>query len=438
MHDDPARLSLVGQVLRRRWRLLAVLAVVGALAGAGASLLFSPGYRASATVLLQGPRQDAELRTEAQVAVSTVVLDRVAAALGWNVTANALSDSVTADVAGGNVVRITGTAATPEQAQQLTDRVAEEYVQFSTQLISNTAGSAAQVAREQRESLRRQVADAARRIDELHQSATEGLTIDSVAVRTDLEALRTQLGQAMTRLDEADAAAGRANLVIMGPAPRPVSPASPTMTQLAAGGMLLFVVLGVLGHLVAARGDRRMRDESEIAAALATPILANVDLPDTASAHGHRLSRWLLGDAQWNQPRLASSGEAGRDIRLHRVVSRILAADPPPRRVLALVADDDPLAQEAATRLAANAVFEVVQYAVARPTVPDAAGGSAVLVVLTAGTRTAWELVGVTEAYTDAGQAILGAVVTYRSAPAGGSTAPVQQARKDNAMVSST
>ena len=55
--DDTVRLALVGQVLRRRWRLLVALAVLGAAVGAAASILFSPGYKTTSSVLLQGPRQ---------------------------------------------------------------------------------------------------------------------------------------------------------------------------------------------------------------------------------------------------------------------------------------------------------------------------------------------------------------------------------------------
>ena len=83
MNDDSARLTVVWQVLRQRWRLLVVIGAVGALVGAGASLVFSPGYETSTSVLLQGPRDPDELLTEAQVAKSSVVLDRAAGALKW-------------------------------------------------------------------------------------------------------------------------------------------------------------------------------------------------------------------------------------------------------------------------------------------------------------------------------------------------------------------
>jgi Mrp family chromosome partitioning ATPase len=52
------------------------------------------------------------------------------------------------------------------------------------------------------------------------------------------------------------------------------------------------------------------------------------------------------------------------------------------------------------------------------PTVPDADGTNGTVLVTTSGTRTSWELVGLTEACVEAGQRVLGAVIVHRSRPA--------------------
>jgi len=278
VNDDQARLAVIWQVLRLRWRLLVVITVLGALVGAGASLVFSPGYEASTSVVLQGPRDPDELLTEAQVAQSSVVLDRAAGALKWGVSGADLADEVSAAVADGNIIEITGTADTPERAQQLADRVAQEYVTFSTQLLSTTADASAQVSQEQQQTLRQQIIETNQKISDLHNSAGQGQTIDSVGVRTELEQLRTALSQAVAKLDELDAAGGQAKMVVMGPAERPLGPAAPTMTQFVGGGALLFFLVGLFGHLFAARADRRVRDETEIAAALGAGVLGGVEV----------------------------------------------------------------------------------------------------------------------------------------------------------------
>src|SRR5437763_16003899 len=162
--DDTVRLALVGQVLRRRWRLLTALAVLGAGVGAAASLVLSPGYQTTSNALLQGPRQADELLTQAEVAISSVVLDRAAAALPWHPSGADLKKQVAASATNGNVVTITASAGTAEQAQQLADQVAQQYVKYAGQLATNSADSSSQLAGEQQEALRQQVKQATEKI----------------------------------------------------------------------------------------------------------------------------------------------------------------------------------------------------------------------------------------------------------------------------------
>lgn len=454
MSDNTVRLSTIGQILRWRWRLLAVLAAAGALVGAGASLVLSPGYETSASVLLQGPREPDELLTEAQVAMSTVVLDRAAAALNWGRSGTELQDAVTAEVADGNVIAIFGTADTPERARQLADQVAQEYVTYSAQLLNNTGEASAQVLQEQQEALRQQIGQTNDRITQLHDAA-QGVTVESVQVRTELEALRTSLNQAMTNLEEAQGASSRANMVVMGPAPVPESAAAPAMTHFVVGGAGLFPLLGVFGHLIAARADRRLRDESEIASALGGgAVLASLDVPAAPRTRPDgwldRLRHLLLVDVPWQDAAVAHDDDLGRDTRYRRVLTRLLA-EQHARRVLVLVARGDLPAHDAAARLAATAdhddpsgpTVQVVEVTPDRPTVPDADRRSpvdGVLVAVSAGSRTAWELVGIAEACADAGQRVLGTLVTHpvRSAVGTEPDERDEQARRDPAMAGSS
>ncbi len=432
------RLSVIGQIVRRHWWRLAALAAAGALVGAGASLLFSPGYESASSVLLQGSRGEDELLTEAQIAMSSIVLDRTAAALGWGITGTELRDSVRAGVVDGSVIEIRGTAETTDRAQQLTDQMVEEYVTFSTQLVSSPSSASAQVLEEQRESLRQQVARTNRLITELHGSARQdALTVESVRTHTQLESLRTALAEAVEKLDEAEAASSRVNMVVIGPAARPTSPAEPTLTTFVAGGALLFGLLGLFAHLVAARADRRPRSDSEIAAALGSPVVGSVDVPEEPPANTQqagptrrplRPRRRARDDRHGEAPQLPVSGEdLGRNVRYRRVLARLRDAPEDPLLLLVLVADDDVTAHRAVAELAVAAgtdgghrtELRVAHVSAARPTVPDHRGVSGALVVLTAGTRTAWELVGIAEACADAGHQVVGALVTHRARPIG-------------------
>jgi capsular polysaccharide biosynthesis protein len=424
LSDDTIRLVTIGRILRRRWRLLAVLAVLGALVGYGASLVFPPRYTTSASVLLPGQWEERELLTQAEIATSSVVLDRAASTLGWRgVGGSELRDQVSATAADGNIIKISGTADTPERAQRLSDQVAQQFVTFADRIAGDNTDSdtAAQL-----ETLRQMVAKTSRRITELADAADPGQSVESVQARTDLEKLRTSLQEAINKLDQTDPAtnkANKANMVVMGPAARPTGETPPTRMQLIVAGALLFFLLAVIGHLTAARMSRRLRTEPEIAAALGSALLGTVDVPVERPAQrpqGRGLRarvRRLLGvDVQWDIPTPQKSGdEASRQIRYRRVCARLRDQLSAPRRLLVVVPDGDEIARRAAGQLVAEAesdpLLRVVGVSVSQPMVPDRDTESGALVVLTAGSWTAEELAGIAEACADAGHEVVGIVV---------------------------
>ncbi|MEU6118659.1 Wzz/FepE/Etk N-terminal domain-containing protein [Streptomyces sp. NPDC047117] len=429
MNDDTIRLVTIGRILRRRWRLLAVLTVLGAVAGYGASLVFPPRYTASAPVLLPGQWEERELLTQVDIATSSSVVDLAAAKLDRrDISRDELRERVTAKAADGNIITISGTADTPARAQQLSDQVAQQFVGFATRIAG---GSTDPDAATGTEALRQKVVETNRRITDLAEAADPGRTVESVQARTSLEKLRTSLEEAMTKLDEADPANDKAGMVVMGPAARPTGAAPPTRMHLIAAGALLFFLLSVVGHLVAVRMNRRLRTEAEITAALGSALLGTVDVPvdelgdvrEERRAHrseGHGLRarlRSLLGvDTRWDVPAPPGSGdEAGRRIRYRRVCARLLDELPAPRRLLVVVPEGDEIARRAAGQLAAETqnalLLRVVEVAVDRPIVPDRDTESGALVVLSAGSWTAEELAGLAEACADARHEVVGTVV---------------------------
>ncbi|MEU6591348.1 Wzz/FepE/Etk N-terminal domain-containing protein [Streptomyces sp. NPDC046881] len=424
MSDDTIRLVTIGRIFRRRWRLLLVLTLLGALVGYGTSLLFPPRYTTSASVLLPGAWEERELLTQTEIATSSVVVDRAAATLGWaGVGGRELRDRVSAQASDGNIIKISGTADTPKRAQQLSDQVARQFVAFATQIVGDNTDPEAAA---QLDALRQTVKDAGRRITELADAADPGQTVESVQARTDLEKLRTTLQEAINKLDQADPVANKAGMVVMGPAPRPAGEAPPTRTQLAVGGALLFFLLAVIGHLTAARMSRRLRTEPEIAAALGSVLLGTVDVPgERPGGRGPRAAvRRLLGtDVRWDAPTPQTSDEAGLRIRYRRVCARLRDRLPAPRRLLVVVPDGDETARRAAEQLAAEAgsdpLLRVVGVSVSEPMVPDREHESGVLVVLSAGSWTAGELAGVAEACADARHKVAGIVLagTVRVGP---------------------
>ncbi|MDQ1015644.1 Wzz/FepE/Etk N-terminal domain-containing protein [Streptomyces afghaniensis] len=439
MSDDTIRLVTIGRILRRRRRLLAALAVLGALVGYGASVLFPPRYTTSASVLLPGQWEERELLTQAEIATSSVVLDRAAAALGRpGVGGSELRDRVSAKAADGNIIKISGTADTPERAQRLSDQVAGQFVTFAARLAGDNPDPGAADAPEE---LRKTVVQTDRRITDLAEAADPGRTVESVQARTELEKLRAALLDAMKKLDEADPATSKAGMVVMGPAARPTGEAAPTRAQLIVAGAALFFLLAVIGHLTAARMSRRLRTAPEIAAALGSALLGTVDVPGERPAHRPeergpraRIRRLLGVDTPWDvPPPQPSGGEAGRRIRYRRVCARLREELPASRRLLVVVPDGDEVAGRAAGQLVAEAgsdsspgsssrgypVLRVVGVSVSGPLVPDRDTESGALVVLSAGSRTAGELAGIAEACADAGHEVVGVVVagTTRGRP---------------------
>ncbi|MFE0700866.1 Wzz/FepE/Etk N-terminal domain-containing protein [Streptomyces sp. NPDC058872] len=431
MSDDTIRLVTIGRIIRRRWRLLTLFTVMGALVGYGASSLFPPRYTTSASVLLPGTWEERELLTQAEIATSSVVIDRSAAALRWGgVDGNELREQVTAKATDGNIIKISGTADTPEHAQQLSDQVARQFVVFAAQLVGTSADPKATA---QPEALRQLVTQTSRRISELADATDPGRTVESVQTRTELAKLRTALQEAVSKLDQVDPGAHKADMVVMGPAVRPTDETPPTRTQLIVAGALLFFLVAAIGHLTAARMSRRLRTEPEIVAALGAGMLGSVQVPTERLAHRpkeHGPRAWgrrLLGlDVRWDTPTPQRSGdEADRQVRYRRVCARLRDQLLSPGGLLVVVPEGDEIARQAAGRLSAEAgdvpsprspdgerpALRVVEVSVSQPMVPDRNDEAGVLIVLSAGSWTAAELSGIAGACADAAHEVVGVVL---------------------------
>nr|WP_240929832.1 Wzz/FepE/Etk N-terminal domain-containing protein [Streptomyces coryli] len=435
-------MATIGRIFRRRWRLLAALTLLGALVGYGISLLTPPKYTTSTSVLLPGAWEERELLTQAQLATSSAVVDRAAAKLDWSgVGGKELRGRVSAKAANANVVKISGTADTPERAQRLSDEVARQFIAFGERIAGDSTASGP-------ESLRKKVEQTNRRITELANATDPGKTVESVQARTRLEELRTALEEAMTKLNESDPAANKASMVVMGAAAKPTTEAPPTRTQLVGGGALLFFLSAVIGHLAATRASRRLRTEAEIATALGSTLLGSVDVPGERPGEKPqdqspraRIRRLLDLDTRWDVPPLRTSGgEESRRIRYGRVCARIRDRLPGSRRLLVVVPEGDEVARRAAGQLVVEAegdpspssssrgypMLRVVDVSVHRPMVPDRGQESGVLVVLSAGSWTAAELAGIAGACADGRHEVVGIVLAgaVRARPAGPADPP--------------
>jgi capsular polysaccharide biosynthesis protein len=385
MGEDVVRLAVLGHLARVKWRLLVALALVGALVGFGASLLFSPGYASSSKVLLQEPRDEQTVLTEAELAVSQVVLDKTAADLGSGVTGADLRDRVSATVVAGNIVQVTGLAGAPEQAQQLTQHATDEYVAFSSQVAADFSTAANEVQSQHKDEVQQRIDDANAQIAKLQASSDANAPgADGVAARAAIDQLRTTITESQQELDQidgrisdsqADGKVARASINIIEPAVLPLGRAAPTPEEFVAGGAVLFALLGLLALLIVRRRDARLRRPDEIGAALGTSVVCTVDAPDPAlvgpveaDLRGRRprgrVDRFLREDVQ--RAVLGATPAGGRDpaAPYRRALGRLRGGGARPVRLLVLVPDDDPAARRATAGLVLAAAAEGIGAAV--------------------------------------------------------------------------
>lgn len=149
--------SALLSTLRRRWSVVALLAVAGLAVGLAHSALTTPRYEATATVLFSLRRGEtvSELaqgstytlglvQSYASVATMPVVLDPVIARLGLDVSPTALGRDVTARAPLGTVLlEITANRPTPAEAADVANAVAQQLNTTATQLASGSQGSGA-------------------------------------------------------------------------------------------------------------------------------------------------------------------------------------------------------------------------------------------------------------------------------------------------------
>lgn len=458
---EDVRLAGVARVLGAWWRALAALAALGALVGFLLSFVLSPGQQASSKVVLHGQLDKNQLLTQTQIATSLAVLDPVATALGG--TGVELRDRVSAEVLDGNVLRITGTGPTAEEARALTDQVANGYVRFSAQVVAQTKDAAEAAVAQRREA-------AQRNLDDLKAQMAQAQRAEEPD-RALLGRLGTAIAAAEAEISRLDQQAAResSELSIPGEAEVleraiPEGAAQPSPLVLVLGGAVVFALLGAGALVWRATRPGPLTDPDDVAAALGAPVLAALAVeerpePELLREEG-RFHRWLQHlKSPEAAPAALDPRSAGETTRYRRLLARLGSADGRPIRLLLVLVDDDRAAHRAAEELAVTAaehgavavvtddIWDADQYtsaigehdritvvtaeeqersgtaaaepiqlrithvAPARPTVPDCAAADGVLVLVEEGSRTAAELIDIGGACVDAGHPVTGAAL---------------------------
>lgn len=257
--DFPAFLAL----LRRRAKLIVGIAVAAALLAFGISSLLPDRYDASADLLFHepsptpvvNPSENDESNTEPERVAATnlalasldVVASRVEEEGGGSKSAQELRDSVSIEPQGqADVVTITASADTPEEAAEIANAFA------------------AQVVALRRESARTKIKQV---IDAIEEQLAESPTLDPEVARH-LTARASQL-EVQRRLEGGDAE-------VVEEATPPEDPASPKPLRNAVIAAILGLILGVIVAVLLRRFDRHVHDEDDVAEIVAAPIVGRV------------------------------------------------------------------------------------------------------------------------------------------------------------------
>lgn len=472
---DVATVSALSRIVRKRRRQLIALALLGMFLGTCAAVL-DPGHTAASRVLLQGPRAKPDVLTEAELVTSQVVLDRAAQALDWGSSGLQLRSSVSAEPLSGNVLEIRCTGRNAAKAQQLTDQVAQQYLRFSTGLVSETLRVAEEGRQQRVTDLRERVSEAQTRLAQLNAAGSNGAEADL---------LQASIRSANAEISDIDSMgqASALEITLSRHSIKLIEPAvvmSGTIPVLAIGyvlgGTALFLLGGLLIHLVIASRDHRLFRPDDIAAALGVPVLSEV--PGLTSRDGEgrfrrgRAQRRAYEKVHWDTPRICVDS-ASLSPRYRRLFARLRAVSDSGRMPMVIVFDDDAASSDAVTRLAIAAghagqahlmcddqdlrqrieaaaqdaagsrltvqgsdqpISADCQYALriarinsANPTVPDCTGSTHLVVAVGSGTRTPGELLALSNACEDAGRQDFNLIVVL---PATGDSDTDDMARK--------
>jgi tyrosine-protein kinase len=249
---------------RRNWVLLLVCVLLVPAAALVYSLLQTPEYTSSASVLFTDDLSEADPERVAATNLALGSLEQIAAktasalpAAGY--TAAEISDKVEANPAGmSDLIKISATDPDPELAAQIANEFADQFVAF------RRSANRARILEAQ--------ALVEAQIDQLtpeERDSPEGIAL---AERKSELAVR--------------AAAETGDAQVVQPATVPDSPSSPKTSRNVALGLLLGLALGIGLTLLRDQLDRRLKEPEEVEETFRLPILATIPQSQSIDAEG--------------------------------------------------------------------------------------------------------------------------------------------------------
>ncbi len=279
-------------IIRRRWRLIVLLAVVGAVGGAGYSLASGPSYTATAQVVVQPVTQaplnqtnqttsQVNMSTEQAIAQSGSVIERAAATLKVSASklqsaaVSRLSVTVPAStLTTSNVLQITWRAGSRPLAQQGANAFANAYLSYRHQELAGQISALQSTLQQQTSSLRKQISQLSGQLAQ----ATSQATRQVLTIR--LNELSGQLTTSDTQLSALPTYNDAGGSVI--PAVLNSKSSGFGRAVLVAIGLVLGLLIGLIIAFARDLSDDRVREAAQLERELGAPVLAVLASPDVS------------------------------------------------------------------------------------------------------------------------------------------------------------
>jgi capsular polysaccharide biosynthesis protein/Mrp family chromosome partitioning ATPase len=286
-------------IIRRRWRMIVVLALIGAIGGAAYSVVRGPSYSATAQVVVQPVTQaplnqttqatsQVNMSTEQAIAQSGPVIQRAARTLKVSASTlqsaavNRLSVTVPAStLTTSNVLQIAWQANSKTAARAGANAFANAYLSYRHQELATQISALQQTLQQQVSSLRSQIGQLS---DQLAQSSSDS-TRQVLNIR--LNELSGQLNTTDTELAALPTYNDAGGSVI--PAVINGKSSGFGRSVLVAIGLILGMLIGLVIAFARDLSDDRVRDTVQLERQLGAPTLAvmpSADLTDRRARSG--------------------------------------------------------------------------------------------------------------------------------------------------------
>jgi succinoglycan biosynthesis transport protein ExoP len=284
MDTDVTQLSDHVAILRRQWRILVVLLILGAVVGFGLSMRQATVYAAESRLLLEpttsesttGRMDPTEVSTLAQLVESARIADRVIEDLDLDTSADDLLDSVTVTtVDQTRVVTIAALRPTAQEAADVANSFATQYIEYQVDAAADVAVQTVERLGEARSDIELELAEARAALEAADTEADEEqfrAQVDSLLIRQ--AELNTEIA-----LTEATEVTPRVGGVLLRDATVPKAPAEPKPLRAAMLGGVIGLILGAVLAYARDRLDDRIRDETRLKALIGeVPVLGRIPL----------------------------------------------------------------------------------------------------------------------------------------------------------------